>query len=107
MPGVADFYTQRHVLDMTARPKSAHYMAFHREMKTLAAAAAASAAAETAPPVACSIACQTEGGDPELLLPVACPTENSARDSAGSASNRAPRINLEAAARHVTLVQFF
>jgi hypothetical protein len=71
------------MLDMTARPKSAHYMAFHREMKKLAAdAAAASAAAETAPPVACSIACQTEGGDPELLLSVACPTEDSARDSA-------------------------
>ena len=67
---------------MTAKPRSAQYTAFHREMKTLAAAAAASAAAETAPPVACSIACQTEGGDQELALPVACPTEDSARDSA-------------------------
>ena len=80
---------------MTAKPKSAHYMAFHREMKKLAAdAAAASAAAETAPPVACSIACQTEGGDPELLLPVACPTENSARDSAsGEAGPPAKKAN--------------
>ena len=82
LPGAAEIYTKRHSLDMTAKPRSAQYTAFHREMKTLAAAAAASAAAETAPPVACSIACQTEGGDQELALPVACPTEDSARDSA-------------------------
>ena len=58
LPGAAEIYTKRHSLDMTAKPRSAQYTAFHREMKTLAAAAAASAAAETAPPVACSIACQ-------------------------------------------------
>ena len=79
---------------MTAKPRSAQYTAFHREMKTLAAAAAASAAAETAPPVACSIACQTEGGDQELALPVACPTEDSARDSAsGEAGPPAKKAN--------------
>jgi len=61
---------------MIAKPPTAHYQAFKKEMKRLEGAAAANAAAETAPPVACSIACQTEGGDPELLLPVACPTED-------------------------------
>ena len=104
MPGVADFYTQRHVLDMTARPKSAHYMAFHREMKKLAAdAAAASAAAETAPPVACSIACQTEGGDPELLLPVACPTEDSARGDSASGEAGPPAKKAKKARRSTRL----
>jgi hypothetical protein len=82
LPGVAEIFTQRHRLHMIAKPPTAHYQAFKKEMKRLEGAAAASAAAETAPPVACSIACQTEGGDPELLLPVACPTEDSARDSA-------------------------
>ena len=79
LPGVAEVYTNRHALDMTARPRSAQYTAFHREIKKLETAAAATETetetttgecsiarqteTTTATSSACSVACQTEVGE--------------------------------------------